>query len=92
MYSNKMKKRWPKSFKLLLRISEQYGTNIGKQNGKQFETGLHKTWYPGNRVTSQSRIWQPKWLTGPKAQPAILPGHPANMDGRAGGPANILKT
>ena len=38
MYSNKMKKRWPKSFKLLLRISEQYGTNIGKQNGKQFES------------------------------------------------------
>ena len=44
-------------------------------------TGWHKTWYPGNGVTSQSRSWQPKWLTGPKAQPAILPGHSANVDG-----------
>ena len=41
--------------------------------------GLHKTWYPGNGVTSQSRFLQPKWLTGPEAQPAILPGHPANI-------------
>ena len=29
--------------------------------------GLHKTWYPGNGVTSQSKIWQPKWLAGPPA-------------------------
>ena len=34
--------------------------------------GLHKTWYPGNGVTSQSIVWQPKWLASSKAQSVIL--------------------
>ena len=46
----------------------------GRTVKSEVQTGWHKTWYPGNGVTSQTKIWQPKFLTGPEAQPAILAG------------------
>ena len=60
---------------------------IIKSTGKtRLVSGLHKTWYPGNGVTSQSRIWQPKWLAGPPAfsnpgsQVGCQPSQPASSN------------